>query len=70
MDTQSRYAGLRTELGCVKMPSVDQLHAEAKIMSVKDHHSMITEQFILTTQKPEYPNQKISTPQIQTTAHT
>ena len=39
------------------MPSVDQLHAEAKIMSVKDHHSMITEQFILTTQKPEHPNQ-------------
>ena len=50
-------AGLRTALGCVKMTSTDHLHAEAKIMPVKDHCCMITEQFLLATQKPEHPNQ-------------
>ena len=47
----------RTALGCVRMPSVDHLHAEGNIMPVKDHCSMITEQFLLATQKPEHPNQ-------------
>jgi len=51
------YAGLRTALGCVKMTSVDHLHAEAKIMPVKNHCNMITKQFLLATQKPEHPNQ-------------
>ena len=50
-------AGLRTALGCVKKTSVDHLHAEAKIMPVKNHCNMITEQFLPATQKPEHPNQ-------------
>ena len=48
--------GLRAALGCVKASHIDHLHAEAKIMPVKDHCTMLTKQFLLSTTRPTHPN--------------
>ena len=45
-------AALRAALGCVKMTSIDHLHAESNIMPVKAHNEMLAKQFLLSTQNP------------------
>ena len=47
---------LRTALGCVNKTSIDHLHAESKILPVKEHCNMLSEQFLLATQKHDHPN--------------
>jgi len=47
---------LRAALGCVRKSDIDHLHAEAKIMPVKDHCEMLSQQFLLNSTKPNHPN--------------
>ena len=47
---------LRTILGNVKKTPIDHLHAESKIMPVKEHCQMLSKQFLLQTQLPNHPN--------------
>ena len=56
-DLQScQNAALRTATGCVKMSKVDHLHAEAKIMPVREHNEMLSKQYLLATQQADHPN--------------
>ena len=48
---------LRTITGSYKASSLDHLHAECKIMPVKEHSELLSKQFLLATQKPDHPNQ-------------
>ena len=56
--------GLKTALGCVKMTDIGHIHAEAKVLPVKEHSSMLARQFLLSTQQPSHPafNDDLSTP--------
>ena len=49
-------AALRAALGCVKMTSIDHLHAESNIMPVKAHNEMLAKQFLMSTQNPNHRN--------------
>ena len=52
----AQNAALRTALGCVKKTSIDHLHAESKMLPVRQHCEMLSEQFLFATQKPNHPN--------------
>jgi hypothetical protein len=38
------------------MTDIDHLHHETKVMKVKPHCDMLSQQFMLATQKPDHPN--------------
>ena len=58
-DLQTTQNGaLRTITGCIKMTSSDHLHAECKIMPVKDHCTMLSKQFHLATRQEHHPNKR------------
>ena len=52
----AQNSALRTATGCHLMTDIDHLHAETKIMPVKDHCQMLSKQFLLSTQRPNHPN--------------
>ena len=52
----AQNTALRIATGNHKMASIQHLHAETKIMPVKDHCTMLSKQFLLTTQTPNHPN--------------
>ena len=54
----AQNAALRTSIGCLKMSSITHLHAESKIMPVKEHNEMLSQQFLLSTLKPSHPNNR------------
>ena len=47
---------LRVATGCVKKTHIDHLHEECKILPVKEHCEMISQQFLLSTQQANHPN--------------
>ena len=49
-------AALRTITGCVKMSKIDHLHAETKIMPVKNHNEMLCKQYMLKAQLQDHPS--------------
>ena len=48
---------LRIITGSFTASSLDHLHAECKIMPVKEHSELLSKQFLLATQKLDHPNQ-------------
>jgi hypothetical protein len=59
----AQNAALRIATGCHLMADIDHLHAETKVMKVKDHCVMLSKQFLLAQQKPNHPNKnEISAP--------
>ena len=47
---------LRTATGCVRMSSIDHLHAETKILPVSDHLSLLSSQFLARSLQPHHPS--------------
>ena len=47
---------LRTATGCVKMTEVGHLHHETKVMPVKEHSYMLSQQHLLAMTHPSHPN--------------
>jgi hypothetical protein len=52
----AQNSALRIVTGCVQMTPINHLHQECKVMPVKDHNEMLSQQFLLATQKPNHPN--------------
>ena len=52
----AQNSALRPALGCVNKTAISHLHAESKVMPVKDHCEMLSKQFLLATQKEDHPN--------------
>jgi hypothetical protein len=52
---------LRVITGNLGMASTQHLHREAKILPLKDHCRMITNQFLLTNHLPDHPGFKLTT---------
>ena len=52
----AQNTALRTATGCHEITDIDHLHAETKVMPVKDHCQMLSKQFLLATQRPNHPN--------------
>ena len=52
----AQNAALRVATGCHLMTDIDHLHHETKIMRVKPHCEMLSQQFLLSTQQPSHPN--------------
>ncbi len=52
----AQNAALRVATGCHLMTDIDHLHHETKIMKVKPHCEMLSQQFLLATQQPNHPN--------------
>ena len=55
-------AALRVATGCVKMTAASHLHSESKVMPVKDHCEMLSQQFLLSTTQANHPNHTTSRP--------
>ena len=60
----AQNSGLKTALGCHKMADTGHVHAEAKMLPVKEHCAMLSKQFLLSTKQTGHPSQHddISTP--------
>ena len=54
-------AALRIATGCHKMSSIDHLHMEAEIMTVKEHLNMLCTQFLATCLQENHPSFPIVT---------
>ena len=54
-------SALRIATGCVKMSGIDDLHAEARMLKVEDHLSMLCSQFLATCLQPGHPSLPIVT---------
>ena len=52
----AQNAALRVATGCHLMTDVDHLHHETKVMKVKPHCEMLSQQFLLSTQSINHPN--------------
>ena len=52
----AQNSALRIATGCHLMTDIDHLHHETKVMKVKPHCDMLSQQFMLATQKPDHPN--------------
>ncbi|MCP4055272.1 MAG: reverse transcriptase family protein [Mesoflavibacter sp.] len=52
----AQNAALRIATGCHLMTDIDHLHHETKVMKVKPHCDMLSQQFLLATQRPDHPN--------------
>lgn len=46
---------LKVATGCHKISSETHVHAECKMLPIKEHNEMLTKQFILRTQRPDQP---------------
>ena len=49
-------AALRIATGCPMMASVDHLHMEAEIMTVREHLAMLCAQFLVSCLQPNHPS--------------
>ncbi len=49
---------LRIATGCLVMSSIDHLHQETKVLPIKDHAMLLTEQYVLAMHLPGHPGQK------------
>lgn len=49
---------LRIATGCLKMTSASHLHQETKVPPIKNHATLLAEQFLLATHLPGHPGQK------------
>ena len=49
---------LRVATGCLAMTSLDHLHQETKVLPIKHHTQILTEQFVLAMHLPGHPGQK------------
>ena len=60
----AQNGGLKTALGCVKKTDTGHIHAEAKLLPVKEHCKMLSKQFLLSTKQSSHPtfNDDLSTP--------
>ena len=54
-------AAIRIATGCHKMTSIDHLHAEAEIMTVKEHLDMLCTQFLATCLQENHPSYLVLT---------
>ena len=54
--TQNQF--LKTATGCFASTSSDHLHQETKVLPIRDHATMLTEQYILAMHLPGHPGQK------------
>ena len=52
---------LRIATGCVRMSSIDHLHAETKILPVADHLSLLSSQFLARALQPHHPSHNTAT---------
>ena len=52
----AQNAALRVATGCHLMTDIDHLHQESKIMRVKPHCDMLSQQYLLATQQHDHPN--------------
>lgn len=53
-------SALRTITGCVKMSSIQHLHEETKVLTVKEHSQMLTKQFLLGCHRRGHPNHHLT----------
>ena len=49
---------LRIATGCLGMSGIDHLHQETKVLPIKDHALLLTEQYVLAMHLPGHPGQK------------
>ena len=49
-------SALKIITGCHKIASFEHIHSETKIMPVRDHCEMLSEQYLLATQQETHPN--------------
>jgi hypothetical protein len=49
---------LRVATGCLAMTSLDHLHQETKVLPIKHHTQLLTEQYVLAMHLPGHPGQK------------
>ena len=54
-------AALRTATGCVRMTNIDHLHAEASVLPVANHLSLLSSQFLARCLVPSHPSHSIVT---------
>ena len=54
----AQNAALKTVTGCLRITGDDHLHAECKMMPIKDHCNMLSKQFHLATRQDHHPNNK------------
>ena len=47
---------LRIATGCVKMSSISHLHAESKVLPIKDHLTLLCSQFLTKSLQPSHPS--------------
>ena len=53
-------SALRTATGCVKMSSIDHLHAETQVLPVVNHLSLLCSQYLARTLQPNHPSHHIT----------
>ena len=51
----TQNTALKTALGCLKIAGTDHIHSEAKIMPVRPHCEMLSQQYLLSTQLETHP---------------
>lgn len=49
---------LRISTGCLAMTGIDHLHQETKVLPIRDHAMLLTEQYVLAMHLPGHPGQK------------
>ena len=49
---------LRIATGCLAMTGIDHLHQETKVLPIRDHAMLLTEQYVLAMHLPGHPGQK------------
>ena len=54
----SQNTALKTVTGCLRITGDDHLHAECKMMPIKNHCQMLSKQFHLATRQDHHPNNK------------
>ena len=55
----AQNAALRVATGCTAMSATTHLNQESKILPVKEHNSMLTEQYLLSMHRPHHPNHHV-----------
>ena len=58
----AQNAALRLSLGCHKMAHIDHLHAECKMLKVKEHMDLIAAQYLAACYSPSHPCHELAFP--------
>lgn len=52
----AQTAALRTATGCVKMAPTSHLYQETRMLPVKEHNTMLSDQYLYAMHQPDHPN--------------